>query len=256
MGTHPIFESDFDCLTEDMIEVGYWKIRGLIGGVRVLLEHVGEEWKETFYEAHLPEGADPNDFSKWDRNEWVNVKKTDAIQSTYAFPNLPWMSDGDVHLTQSTAILKYICRKHKIGTELSDTEAWRVDQGADQIVDVRSGFVGLCYGFRTPFDKREEYCNNTLKPQLKQLDAYMEGHKFVSGNTLTYVDFMFWEILDHMYRFDDSMFADFKNLLAFKSNFEALPKVAAYIKSDRFMVGPCNNKMAKWGGDAELNRSW
>ena len=138
---------------------------------------------------------------------------------------------------------------------------------------------------RTPFDKREEYCNNTLKPQLKQLDAYMEGCKFVAGETLTYVDFMFWEILDHMYRFgtafiitkifimresqrfstrmfiyeslkDDSMFADFKNLLAFKANFEALPNVAAYIKSDRFMAGPCNNKMAKWGGDAELKRSW
>ena len=113
----------------------------------------------------------------------------------------------------------------------------------------------------------------------------MEGCKFVAGETLTYVDFMFWEILDHMYRFgtafiitkifikrvsqrfstrmfiyeslkDDSMFADFKNLLAFKANFEALPNVAAYIKSDRFMAGPCNNKMAKWGGDAELKRSW
>ena len=55
---------------------------------------------------------------------------------------------------------------------------------------------------------------------------------------------------------DDSMFAEFKNLLAFKANFEALPNVAAYIKSDRFMAGPCNNKMAKWGGDAELKRSW
>ena len=27
---------------EGMIEVGYWKMRCLIGGVRVLLEHVGE----------------------------------------------------------------------------------------------------------------------------------------------------------------------------------------------------------------------
>ena len=72
------------------------------------------------------------------------------------------MTDGNVHLTQSTAILKvqfksfffdkqiiqYICRKHGVGSELTDTEAWRVDQGADQIVDVRGGFVGLCYGFR------------------------------------------------------------------------------------------------------------
>ena len=35
-----------------MIEVGYWKIRGLVGGIRVLLEYVGEEWKETMYEIH------------------------------------------------------------------------------------------------------------------------------------------------------------------------------------------------------------
>ena len=36
-----------------MIEIGYWNIRGLVGGIRVLLEHLGEEWKETMYEAHL-----------------------------------------------------------------------------------------------------------------------------------------------------------------------------------------------------------
>ena len=35
-----------------------------------------------------------------------------------------------------------------------------------------------------------------------------------------------------------------------------LPKVNAYITSDNFMRGPCNNKMAKWGGDAELKKSW
>ena len=51
---------------------------------------------------------------------------------------------------------------------------------------------------RTPFDQRESYCENSLKPQLKQLDAYMKDNKFVAGATLTYVDFMFWEILDHM----------------------------------------------------------
>ena len=55
------FEISID---SEMIEIGYWKIRGLVGGVRVLLEHVGEQWKETFYEAHLPEARTPNDFLK------------------------------------------------------------------------------------------------------------------------------------------------------------------------------------------------
>jgi len=134
-------------------------------------------------------------------------------------------------------------------------EAWRVDQAADQIVDVRSGFVGLCYG-RTPFDQRETYCENTLKPQLKQLDRYMAGNNFVAGETLSYVDFMFWEILDHMELMDPSLFDGLDNLKAFKKRFAELPKIAAYISSDKFMRGPCNNKMAAWGGDKELKRSW
>lgn len=235
-----------------MIEVGYWKIRGLVGGIRVLLEHTGEQWNETQYEVHQKEDG------SWDRTEWQNVKATDEVQSKFAFPNLPWMKDGDVCLSQSTAILKYLARKHKIGTDLTFAEQTRVDQAADQIVDVRGGFVTVCYGRNIlfPFEKRAEYCENNLKPQLAQLDKYMDGHNFIAGNKLTYADFMFWEILDHMFRFDDSLFANTKNLLKFKANFEALPKVKAYINSDRFMTGPCNNKMAKWGGDPELKRTW
>ena len=32
------------------IQVGYWNIRGLIGGVRLMLEYAGADWNETFYE--------------------------------------------------------------------------------------------------------------------------------------------------------------------------------------------------------------
>ena len=84
----------------------------------------------------------------------------------------------------------------------------------------------------------------------------MTGHKFVSGDTLTYADFLFWEKFDHMTRFDATLFDGCENLLAFKSNFEDIPKVKAYITSPKFMTGPCNNVQAKWGGDAELKRSW
>jgi len=252
MGTHPIFESDFDCLTEKMvIEVGYWDIRGLVGGIRVLLEYAGADWSETMYSVVKKEDG-TYDGSAWHKD----AKPTDQIQTTFAFPNLPWMKDGDVAISQSTAILKYIARKHKIGTELTDTEAWRTDLACDQITDVRSGFVGLCYGFRTPFAQRETYCENTLRPQLVQLDAFMKGVQFVSGETLTFVDFMFWEILDHMVRFDAALFDGLENIKSYKGRFEALPKVNKYITSKDFMTGPCNNKMAAWGGDKELKRTW
>lgn len=35
------------------IQVGYWNIRGLIGGVRLMLEYAGADWNETFYEGKL-----------------------------------------------------------------------------------------------------------------------------------------------------------------------------------------------------------
>jgi len=238
------------------IEIGYWKIRGLVGGARLLLEYAGADWKETMYEVSLPDGADPNDFSKWDRSDWTDKKKTDEFQKNFHFPNLPWLKDGDVCISQSTAILKYIARKFDIGQKLNDTEAWRVDLATDQVADVRGGFVGLCYGFRTPFDQRESFCQNTLRPQLEQLDRFMAGVKFVAGDTVTYVDFMFWEILDHMKRFDDSLFKGLENLNGYFNRFAELPKIKAYITSENFMTGPCNNKMAKWGGDKELKKSW
>ena len=46
------------------------------------------------------------------------------------------------------------------------------------------------------------------------------------------------------------------NIKAFKKRFAELPRIAAYISSDKFMRGPCNNKMASWGGDKELKRTW
>ena len=33
------------------------------------------------------------------------------------FPNLPWMKDGDLKITQSLAILKYIARRHNLAND-------------------------------------------------------------------------------------------------------------------------------------------
>ena len=57
----------------------------------------------------------------WDRTEWTNVKATAEFQEGFAFPNLPYLVDGDVKISQSTAMLKYIARKFDIGQKLNDT---------------------------------------------------------------------------------------------------------------------------------------
>lgn len=57
---------------------------------------------------------------------------------------LPYYVDGDIKLTQSNAILRYIARKHNlIGT--TEKEIERVDLMENEIGDFRMGFVMLCY---------------------------------------------------------------------------------------------------------------
>ena len=57
---------------------------------------------------------------------------------------LPYYIDGDVKLTQSNAIIRYIARKHNlIGT--NEKEIMRVDFMENEIGDFRNGWVRLCY---------------------------------------------------------------------------------------------------------------
>lgn len=45
-----------------------------------------------------------------DRNAWLAVKFSLGLD----FPNLPYMVDGDIRLTQSLAILRYLGRKFNL----------------------------------------------------------------------------------------------------------------------------------------------
>lgn len=47
----------------------------------------------------------------FDRSDWLNEKETLGLD----FPNLPYMIDGDLRITQSHAILTYLARKHDLG---------------------------------------------------------------------------------------------------------------------------------------------
>merc|ERR1712228_79456 len=148
MGTHPIFESDFDCLTDKNMELGYWNYRALIGPCKLLLEYVGADWNDVQYERIKKSDG------TLDPAQWTEVKNSEKFQKNFAFPNMPYLIDGNVHLTQSLAILKYISRKYGLGQNLSELETIRADLGCDQIVEVRDLFINFCYGeelFVTPF---------------------------------------------------------------------------------------------------------
>ena len=82
------------------LTIGYWKIRGLISPVNDILEYLGKDYNGVDYEQ-----GDGPEFSK---ESWLQVKPNLGLD----FPNLPYLLDGDVKITESSAMLRYIANKY------------------------------------------------------------------------------------------------------------------------------------------------
>ncbi|XP_037540147.1 glutathione S-transferase Mu 3 [Nematolebias whitei] len=215
--------------------LAYWDIRGLAQPIRLLLEYTNTKYNDKLYAC----GEAPD----YDKSCWISEKDKLGID----FVNLPYLVDGDRKIVQSNAIMRYIARKHNMCGETED-EKVRVDILENQSMDFRNGFVRMCY---TDFDNIKPGYLKSLPGQLKQFSDFLGNRKWFAGDKITFVDFILYELFDQHRMFHSTCFDDFKNLKEFLDRFEALDKIAAYMKSDRFIKTPVNNKMAKWGNKKE-----
>ncbi|XP_078276600.1 glutathione S-transferase Mu 3-like [Rhinoraja longicauda] len=212
--------------------LGYWDIRGLAQPIRLLLEHTGTAYEEKFYSC--------GDAPTYDRSGWIDVKTKLGLD----FPNLPYLIDGDTKISQSNAIMRHIARKNKLVPK-TDAEKIRVDLLENQAMDFRMGFARMCYN--PDFEKLKPTYLKDLPAILKQFSEFLGKRSWFAGDNITFVDFLMYELLDEHVVFEPKCLDEHKNLKDFITRFEALDKIAAYMKSDRFMKGPFNNRMAKWG---------
>ncbi|KAM9475990.1 glutathione S-transferase Mu 3-like [Clarias gariepinus] len=217
------------------MKLAYWDIRGLAQPIRLLLEYTDTKWEDKLYSC----GEAPN----YDKSCWFDEKPKLKMD----FPNLPYLEDGERKIVQSNAILRYIARKHNLCGETED-EIVRVDVLENQAMDFRNGFVMLCY---LDFDSKKQGYLEALPGILKQFSDFLGERKWFAGDKITFVDFIMYELLDQHRMFEPKCLDNFKNLRDMLDRFEALEKISAYMKSNRFMKTPVNNKMAKWGNKKE-----
>jgi len=211
----------------------YWKIRGLAQPARLLLNYVGEEFEDKQYE----QGDGPG----FSTECWTSVKTSLGLD----FPNLPYYIDGDIKITQSNAILRYIARKHNL---LGENEKARVDVDMmlDNAMDFRNGVVRMCYN---PDYKKmvKEYADGPLPGLLDGYNKWLSKRKWFAGDKVTVVDFPMYELLDqHRLMLGDTVLDKYPKLKEFMTNFEALDKIKAYMASPKFMKRPVNNKSASF----------
>ncbi|XP_062396420.1 glutathione S-transferase Mu 1-like [Sardina pilchardus] len=207
--------------------LAYWDIRGLGQPIRLLLEYTGAKYEDKLYPC--------SEGSCWFDNKF---------KLGLDFPNLPYLLDGDRKLVQSNAILRYIARKHNLCGETED-EKVRVDILENQAVDFRTNHIKLCYD--TEYEKLKPEYLKKLPETLKQFSDFLGDRKWFAGDKITFVDFLMYEVLDEHRVFEPKCLDKFKNLQHFLDHFEGLEKIAAYMKSSRYMKTPFFSPDAKWG---------
>ncbi|UYV82341.1 GSTM2, partial [Cordylochernes scorpioides] len=161
--------------------LGYWGVRALAEPIRLLLHHVGVDFEDKRYK------MGPN----FDKSEWLKEKFSLGLE----FPNLPYYIDGDVKITQSKAILRYLARKHGLAGK-NETENWKLDMLEQQMTDLAQPVSprAILFGGKTLEEYREEY-GKTAPENVKKVSVYLGDKKWLLGDRLTYVDFMAYDVL-------------------------------------------------------------
>jgi len=214
-------------------ELAYWTIRGLATPIRLLLEYTDTKFTDKEFDC----GPPPN----FDKTCWFGIKHDLGLD----FPNLPYYKDGEISITQSNAILRYIARKNDMCGKTEQEKVW-VDMMADEAMDFRNGWVRLCYNPK--FDElKGDYLAKTLPAKLDAFEKFLGERQYFCGATPTFPDFHMYELLVQHRMLAPDQINSHTKLAAFIDRFEALPKIKAYMESDRFRKAPINNKMAKFG---------
>ncbi|CAN7986091.1 unnamed protein product [Ixodes pacificus] len=216
--------------------LGYWNVRGLAQPIRNLLIYKGVNFEDKRYTF----GPPPN----FDRFDWHGEKHSLGLK----FPSLPYYIDGNVRLTQSIAILRYLARKHDLAAK-TDAETAELDMLEQQAKDLSWGLAmtALNPAFHEVRKKYEDSMANLLKPWADHL----QGKTWVLGDRLTYVDFLLYEALDWNCLLKADAFSAFPVLLDYLRRFEELPNIKEHMASYNYSKWPLMGPMVKWGHKKE-----
>ena len=115
-------------MNNQTVTLGYWKIRGLAQQIRYLLEFLEVPYKEDIY----------SEYEEW----------TKAIPNLgMHFWNLPYLIDGELRFSETSAIMRYLARRYNKDLEGKTNEDFAmVEQMYGVLGDIKNQVSKTCYG--------------------------------------------------------------------------------------------------------------
>ncbi|XP_037566335.1 glutathione S-transferase [Dermacentor silvarum] len=213
--------------------VGYWDVRALAQFIRNLLVYKGVEFQDKQYKF----GPAPD----FDRSDWLKEKFTLGLK----FPNLPYYIDGNVKITQSLAILRYLGRKHDLAGR-NEEETLELDVLEQQARDLSTRLLTSTAPTPNYEEVLKAYGDN-IDNVLKPWEEHLASHKWALGDRLTYVDFLLYEGLDWHREFKGEAVQRHPHIVEYLKKFEELPNLKEYFASDKYHKYPIVGPHRKWG---------
>ncbi|KAK1328902.1 hypothetical protein QTO34_011072 [Cnephaeus nilssonii] len=102
-------------------------------------------------------------------------------------------------------------------------------------------------GLDFPNEKQKPEFLKVLPEKLKLFSQFLGKKAWFAGDKLTYVDFLAYDLLGVLRMFEPTCLDAFPNLKDFLGRFEGLKRIAAYMKTSRFLPTPVYSKAAQWG---------
>jgi len=210
------------------LKLNYWALHGLGGQIRFLLEYANANYED-------------NQITMDKAEEWFATKETLGL----AYPNLPWLSDGDVKICESMAIMKYLGRKFQLAPT-SENERILADQTEGFLIDLRTKLARVAYDKDTYEKSKAEFLELAPK-KLSYLNDLLGKNEYVVGSKMTYVDVIVYDVLMFISKFEPKLVSEQANLVRFVEKIEKIPRLAAYLQTYR------TKKMTMFGPYATWN---
>jgi len=210
------------------LTLGYWGIRGRGEIVRLLLEYLGLKYTDKAYVDH---------------KTWFEEDKS---KLGFDFPNLPYIVDGDFKVTETQALIVYVCLKADRPDLLGKTGRAKVQLAELKGVytDMMTDFMGLVFNkeFATVKDKT---LTDKVYPRLDKFEKFLGTKDYFVGDLTTF-DFLIYNFLKVFKDLDTEVFTKYPGLHRVYKHVEALPTVSAYLKHEKNAPRPFLPPFAAW----------